>query len=153
MGGIENILGANHLPAGWFERNWAQCGNAHDWAIERGLVITFGGRSSMRAEGVPIQLKNEFSDLWNSKCGKSYKNLHVIVASRKRHYRFYSAVELAPWCVMGNPYCAIGTKALNIYFFSKVFQSILVSVSIWRYEYLCPTCQSYCQFPSIILNP
>jgi hypothetical protein len=30
--------------------------------IRRGLVITFGGRSSRRKEGVPTQLKNKFSN-------------------------------------------------------------------------------------------
>ncbi len=64
MGGIENSSGANHPLVGWFERNWAQCGNAHDWTIRRGLVITFGRRLSMRKEGVPTQLKNRFSNLW-----------------------------------------------------------------------------------------
>jgi hypothetical protein len=60
VGGIEQILGE-------IIRRWDDLKETEHSAamrlIERGLVITFGGRSSMRTEGVPTRLKNEFSNL------------------------------------------------------------------------------------------
>jgi hypothetical protein len=49
-------------------------------------------------------------NFWKSACDNSHQEVRFIVL-----------LEIAPWCLIGNPHCTLGTKALYGYL-AKVFQ-------------------------------